>query len=254
MPALTDTCIIVSGASRGLGAVTARLLARRGARVVLAARSAEAISRVASEIQASGGKALAVACDVASFEDMTTLVATAENAFGPVGAFIANAGVIEPIQHLATSDPGAWSMLIDINVKGVYYGTRAVLPGMIARGKGTIVTVGSGAAHSPLEAWSAYCTSKAAALMLTKAAHQETAGKGIVNINLSPGIIRTEMQARIRASGINPVSQIDPDQLGDPAIPAAIIAWLCGPDGAQYAGQDVRAGDPDLRRKAGVTA
>ncbi len=254
MNSLADKTIIITGASRGLGAVTARLLAQRGGKIVLAARSADAINAIAAEIQGAGGQALAVPCDVASFASMKNLVSAAESTFGPTDVFIANAGVIEPMQHLADSDPEVWGTLIDINLKGVYYGTRAVLPGMIQRGSGTFITIGSGAAHSPLEAWSAYCTSKAAALMLTKAAHHETADKGIININLSPGIIRTDMQKQIRASGINPVSQIDPDQLGDPAIPAAIIAFLCGSGGAEYAGQDVRAGDAELRKKAGIAA
>lgn len=249
---LKDKTIIVTGASRGLGATTSRLLADAGANVVLAARSAKWIDDIAGEIASAGGKALAMRCDVARYDDNVALVERTEQEFGPVDALIANAGVIEPMHLLAESDPNEWSRLIDINLKGVYYGTRAVLPGMLKRGSGTIITVGSGAAHSPLEAWSAYCSSKAAALMLTRAAHHETGAKGIVNINFSPGIIATDMQVRIRASGINPVSQIPPDQLGDPSIPARILAFLCGPGGADYAGQDTRAGDEDLRRRAGI--
>jgi len=249
---LSGRTAIVTGASRGLGEITARLLARAGANVALAARSQEDIARVAADIRASGGSAEAFPCDVAIHDEVAALVAATESRFGAVDILVNNAGVIDPIAFIADSNPEEWGRLIDINVKGVYHGMRAALPGMLARGSGTIVTVGSGAAHFALDAWSAYCASKAAAVMLTMAGHKETGDRGIVHINLSPGTIATDMQVRIRASGVNPVSQIDPDDLGDPAIPAQIIVWLCGPGGVEYAGQEVRAGDPDLRRKAGL--
>ncbi|MGE3246671.1 MAG: SDR family oxidoreductase [Beijerinckiaceae bacterium] len=252
MSGISGKTIVVTGASQGLGESIARLASLAGARVVLAARSRSSIERLAAELTAQGGKAIAVPTDVSNYAENEALVRAAESQFGPVDVWIANAGVIEPMQRVAESDPEAWSKLIDINLKGVYYGTRAVLPGMLARGRGTILTIGSGAAHNPLEAWSAYCSSKAAALMLTKSVHHETADKGIVNINFSPGIIATDMQKRIRASGINPVSQIPAENLGDPEIPARIAIWLCGPAGKDYAGQDVRAGDAELRKKAGI--
>ena len=165
---------------------------------------------------------------------------------------INNAGVIEPISRIAESDPEKWGNAVDINLKGVYHGMRAVMPGMLARGSGTIITVGSGAAHFALEGWSSYCSAKAGALMLTTAGDKETAGNGLIHINFSPGTIRTDMQRRIRESGINPVSQIDPDDLVDPVIPAKLLVYLCGAGGADYAGQDVRAGDEDLRARAGL--
>ena len=89
--------------------------------------------------------------------------------------------------------------------------------------------------------------------MLTRACHKESGDRGIVNINLRPGMIATEMQKWIKASGINPVSQMDPESLGNPAIPARILVYLCGLGGADYAGQEALAGDPELRAKAGIT-
>lgn len=252
MAILTGKTIILTGASQGLGELTARLLARAGANVVLAARSAAKIKAIATEISDRSGKAIAIPCDVSRYEEVAVLARAAEQRFGQIDVLINNAGVIDPIALMAESAPEDWSAAIDINLKGPYYGMRAVMPGMLARGAGTIITIGSGAAHSPLDGWSAYCTAKAGALMLTRAAHQETAGQGLVHINFSPGIIATDMQRRIRESGVNPVSQIDPDTLGDPMVPASILVWLCGPAGAEYAGQDLRAGDPELRKKAGL--
>ena len=250
---LTGKTAIVTGASRGIGAATAREFAKAGARVMLLARSGDAIDALVGEIRAEGGQASAMPCDVADYAAVASAVAATEAEFGPVDILINNAGILEPIGALVDLDPDDWHRVIDINVKGVFNGMRAVLPGMIARGAGTVITVGSGAAHSALEGWSHYCTSKAAALMLTRAGDKETGANGIVHINLSPGTVATEMQVVIKASGINPVSQLDPSIHIPADWPARAMLWLCGPDGAQYAGQEVSLRDEDIRRRAGLT-
>lgn len=249
---LTGKTAVVTGASRGIGAAVARALAGAGAHVVLAARSAGPIGRLAEEIATAGGKAHAVTCDVADYAQIVDVVETAEYTFGPVDILVNNAGVIEPIAMLAESDPVGWSEAVDINVKGVYFGTRAVLPGMMARGQGHIITIGSGAAHSPQDGWSHYCASKAAALMLTRSTHKEARADGVIAINLSPGTVATEMQVAIRASGINPVSQLDPAVHIPADWPARAVVWLCGPDGYAHAGTEVSLRDPEIRKAVGL--
>jgi len=249
---LTDKVAVVTGASRGIGASTAQELAKAGAKVVLAARSGREITDLAAQIRNDGGAAIAQTCDVASFEEVAFLIATAEGQFGPVDILINNAGVIEPIAHLASSDPDAWSEVVDINLKGVYYGARAVLASMIARGTGTIITTGSGAAHGALEGWSHYATTKAGALMITKAIHTEAGHAGIRSINLSPGTVATQMQLDIKASGINPVSKLELSDHIPPEWPARAMVWLCGPAGDAYAGQEVSLRDEDIRKRIGL--
>ncbi len=251
---LKDKVAIVTGASRGIGAATAVELARAGAKVVLAARSEAEIAKVADSIVSEGGSAIAKTCDVSSYSDVAALVAAAEEAFGPVDILVNNAGVIEPITHLATSDPEAWGKVVDINLKGVYYGMRAVLPSMQERKSGTIITIGSGAAHGAMEGWSHYCTTKAGALMLTKAVHKEAGAMGVRSINLSPGTVATEMQVDIKASGINPVSQLDPSVHIPADWPARAIVWLCGGAGERYAGEEVSLRDEDIRQRVGLTS
>ncbi|MEO1460084.1 MAG: SDR family NAD(P)-dependent oxidoreductase, partial [Pseudomonadota bacterium] len=153
---------LVTGASRGIGAATARVLAAAGAAVVLAARSEREIAAEAEAIRAAGGEARAVACDVADRASVDAAVAAAE-ALGPLEILVNNAGMIEPIAPLAESDPEAWTRAIDVNLKGVYHGMRAAIPVMKAAGGGTIITTSSGAAVSALEGWSHYCSSKAGA-------------------------------------------------------------------------------------------
>ena len=160
-------CVLITGASKGIGASAARVFATAGANVALAARNGDAIAELAGEI---GPAAIAIPCDVSRFWEMEAPVAACHTAFGHLDVLINNAGVIEPITTLSEADPDDWARAIDVNLKGVFNGMRAALPGMIARGAGTILTVSSGAAHNPLEGWSAYCTSKAGAAMLTRCA------------------------------------------------------------------------------------
>ena len=163
-----------------------------------------------------------------------------------------NAGVIEPIGPLASADPRAWAYAADVNFKGVFHGMRAVLPAMRAQGAGVIVNLGSGAAHNPLEGWSHYCAAKAATHMLTRCAHLENRGRGVRVYSLSPGTVATDMQRAIRASGINPVSQMDFASHAPPEAPARALVWLMTEDAADFAGQEVSLRDPDLRARIGL--
>lgn len=244
-----EKVVLITGASRGIGQAAAFAFAEQGAKVVLAARSLEAIEGIAREI---GETALAVQCDVASFDAVETAVARAVAVFGRLDVFISNAGVIEPMTPLAEADPEAFGRTIDINTKGVFHGMRAALPVMVKQGSGTIITVSSGAAYNAYPAWSAYCTSKAGALMLTKAAHGEYADRGIRALGLSPGTVATQMQRDIKASGLGPVAQLDWSDHIPPEWPARALVWMCGTEADAYLGQDVMLRDEAIRKKVGL--
>ena len=252
MQELPGKAAIVTGASKGIGAAAAEELARQGVAVVLAARSKDAIEAVAAKIRDAGGKASAIACDVARYDDVAAAVALCKSRYSSVDILVNNAGVIDPIARLAESDPEGWGQAIDINVKGVYHGLRAVLPIMEAQGSGVIVNVSSGAATSALEGWSHYCSSKAAVLMLTRCVHKEYGDKGIRVVGLSPGTVATEMQVSIKASGINPVSQLDPSVHIPPAWAGRAVAWLCTSEAAEFDGGDFSLKTEEGRRKVGL--
>tara|TARA_B110000027_G_scaffold132754_1_gene159588 strand:- start:1020 stop:1769 length:750 start_codon:yes stop_codon:yes gene_type:complete len=241
--------VVITGASRGIGAEAARVFAAAGANVALIARGSDAIEKLATEI---GEQAIALTCDVASYASVEDAIAKAKETFGSVDILINNAGVIEPISHLASADPDEWGTVIDINLKGVFNGMRAVLPMMIASGGGSILTISSGAAHGPVEAWSHYCASKAAVKMLTECVHKENGADGIRAIGLSPGTVATQMQIEIKASGINPVSQLDWDVHIPADWPARALLWMCGLDADQYCGQELSLRDEDLRKRVGL--
>jgi len=247
---LTGKTVLITGASKGIGAATARIFAKSGANVALVARNRDAIADLAGEI---GEKAIAIPCDVSRFWEVEAAVNACLKAFGSLDILIGNAGVIEPISHLSTSDPEAWGHAIDINLKGVYNGMRAAMPEMQEAGGGTIITISSGAAHNALEGWSHYCTSKAGAAMLTMCAHKEGAEHGLRVMGLSPGTVATDMQHQIKGSGLNPVSQLDWSEHIPPEWPAKALLWMCGPNGDAHLGQEISLRDEDIRKKVGLT-
>ncbi len=243
---------LVTGASRGIGEAAARALAAAGAAVVLAARTEDAIAGIAGEIREGGGRAEAVACDVADRASVEAAVGRARAAFGALHILVNNAGIIDPIGRLAETDPAAWGRLIDVNVKGVYHGAHAAIPAMLEAGGGVVINISSGAATSTLEGWSAYCTSKAAVLMLTRMIHKEYAEQGIRSVGLSPGTVATDMQRTIRASGINPVSQIDWENHIPADWAGRAVVWLATDAAREHDGGDVSLRQEDIRRRVGL--
>jgi len=246
---MTGKTVLITGASRGIGAEAGRVFAAAGANVVLLARSAAAVEALAAEI---GPKALALGVDVSRFADMDAAVARAVETFGGLDVLIGNAGVIEPIARLGEADPEAWGRLIDINLKGVFNGMRAALPVMRAAGGGTVLTISSGAAHRPLEGWSAYCASKAGAAMLTAALDLEERGNGIRALGLSPGTVATQMQREIKASGVNPVSALDWSDHIPADWPARTLLWMCSAEAEEFVGQEISLRDVAIREKVGL--
>ncbi|NVO26116.1 SDR family oxidoreductase [Donghicola sp. C2-DW-16] len=249
MSEFAGKCVFITGASRGIGAAAAREFAAVGANVVLAARNGDAVAELAGEI---GRQALAVPCDVSRYWEVQAAVEAAVKTFGRLDVLVGNAGVIDPIGHLQDCDPDAWGHLIDVNIKGVFNGMHAALPVMKAQGGGTILTVSSGAASRPVEGWSAYCTSKAGAQMLTRSLDLEERANGIRAIGLSPGTVATDMQRDIKASGINPVSQLDWSEHIPPAWPAKALVWMCSPEADPWLGDEISLRDQNIREQVGL--
>lgn len=241
--------VLITGASRGIGESAARIFAEAGANVALVARNEAAIADLTAEL---GDKALAIPCDVSRYWEVETAVKACISTFGSLDVLINNAGAIEPIAHLSEVDPEAWGHVIDVNLKGVFHGMRAAMPEMIAQGGGTILTIGSGAAHGPVEAWSHYCSSKAGALMLTRMVDKEARAQGIRAISLSPGTVATQMQRDIKASGINPVSQLNWEDHVPAEWPAKTLLWMCGAEADAFLGAEVSLRDEDVRAKVGL--
>ncbi len=249
MQDMSGKTVLITGASAGIGAAAARAFVAAGAYVLLAARSKAKIDALAGDL---GPNARAMVCDVGVWGDVQAAVQAAAAWTGRLDVLVGNAGVITPIAHLADADPAQWAGAMDTNLRGIFHGMRASLPLMRAQGHGTIITVSSGAAVNPLEGWGAYCASKAGALMLTRVAHLEEAAHGLRILGLSPGTVATEMQVAIKASGINPVSQLDPSVHIPADWPARALVWMCGAGADPWLGQDISLRDPAVRRAIGL--
>jgi 3-oxoacyl-[acyl-carrier protein] reductase len=252
MQELKGMTAVVTGASRGIGAATARELASQGVSVVLAARTVDEIEKVVAEIRESGGTAESIVCDVSRYADVASAIELCTESFGHLDILVNNAGVIDPIARLAESDPDQWDRVVDINLKGVYHGLRAAIPKMVARGAGTIVNISSGAATSALEGWSHYCSTKAAVLSLTRCADKEYRDLGLRVVGLSPGTVATDMQDAIRTSGLNPVSQLDPKVHIPADWVARAVAWLCTSAAIDLVGTDFSIKTDEARRRVGL--
>ena len=246
MQPLAGKVVIVTGASRGIGAAAAEAMAKAGATLILTARDGALTEEVARAI---GPSATAKACDVSDYAAFAALVEQTKARHGKVDVLVNNAGVIEPISRIADSDPAAWARNVQINLVGAYHAIRAVLPGMVAAGGGTIINLSSGAAIRPLEGWSSYCSAKAGVHMLTRAIALETLGQGIRVFGFQPGTTDTDMQVLIRASKMNPVSQIPREKLTPVALPGQAVVYLCSPAADDLIGQDFSLNDTAFRAR-----
>ena len=252
MTELVGKVAILTGGSRGIGAAASKALADAGAAVTIVARDTSAAAHVVEAIVAGGGQAYGVSCDVADYGAVEGMVNDTVQRFGKPDIVVNNAGVIEPIGALAESDPAAWMRNINVNLAGAYNVTRATLPHMVAKGGGTIINVSSGAAHRPLEGWSAYCCAKAGLAMLTSALALENGHSGVRVFGLAPGVVDTDMQVTIRASGINRISKLPRESLAPVEHPAAAVVYLCSDAADDLVGKEALLLDPEFRRRIGL--
>ena len=181
---------LITGGGRGIGAGIARELAAAGMRVAVSSRTREQVEAIAGEI---GG--LAVVADVSSPGDAEAMVAEVERGLGPVDLLVNNAGVAHWGGKAWEDDPEDWWRVFEINVLGPFLVSRAVIPGMIERGRGRIVNTGSGSGYLPGQATTAYGASKAALARLGEGLALQLEPYGIPVFTFSPGLVKTDMTA-----------------------------------------------------------
>jgi NAD(P)-dependent dehydrogenase (short-subunit alcohol dehydrogenase family) len=208
---LTDQVAIVTGASSGIGAATAHELARRGARVVLAARRERELKAQVLAIRGGGGKAIAIPADVTDVVQVIRLIECARQEFGPVDVLVNNAGS-NWMKPLAETSPDEINRLLQVNLLGAMVATNAVLPEMQQRGHGAVITVGSVASHVAIEPL--YSATKFGVRGFSLALRRQLAGSGVSVSLVTPGNIRTRMTSGLR------------ERMPEPTLVATAIADL----------------------------
>jgi len=250
----TTPVVIVTGASRGIGAAVAQRLAGAGAALTLIARSRQKLETVAAGLQRNGGGPLVCQADVTEYMACQEVVDQTLEHFGRIDALVNNAGIVQPIDIVARADPADWRYCIEVNLIGPFNLARACLAAL--RGsRGRVVNVSSGAAILALETVSAYCAAKAGLNQFTRVLAAEEPAVTVLAVR--PGVVDTDMQAVIRREGARAMTaeqaayyrRLKADgRLAAPAVPARVIAWLALHAPREFSGKFLDYDDPQIRR------
>jgi NADP-dependent 3-hydroxy acid dehydrogenase YdfG len=199
MPEIKGQVIAITGASSGIGEAAARLLAQRGAHVVLGARRTDRLEKLVSAIRAEGGSAEYRALDVTRREEVESFIGFAQSRFGKVDVIVNNAGVM-PLSPLDALKVDEWDWMIDVNIRGVLHGIAAGLPIMKKQGFGQFINISSIGGHAVVPTAAVYCATKFAVLAISEGLRQEVGADIRVTV-ISPGVTESELAETISDHG-----------------------------------------------------
>jgi len=190
---LKDRLALITGASAGIGDACAEVFAREGARLILAARRRDRLTSLAARLERDHGTAsLLLELDVRDRESVAAAIGGLPDGFGDIDVLINNAGLSRGLDRLQDGDHVDWDEMIDTNVKGLLWVSRAVLPGMVARDRGHVVNVGSVAGHQVYQGGNVYCATKYAVRALTQGLRLDLLGTRVRCSTVDPGMVHTE--------------------------------------------------------------
>lgn len=236
-----DLVVAITGASSGIGEATARLLAARGARLVVAARRVDRLEALADTLRSDGAAAVAVAADVSRRDDVQRIVDTALDEFGRLDVLVNNAG-ISAIGPLGDGDVAGWQAMIDVNLSAVLYGIAAATPVFRRQGRGHFVTTVSTAGLKIVPDMGVYAATKNAVRTVMEALRQESTDGVIRTTSISPGFVNTELDGSITDPGLRQQIRSSMDAFGlDPVAVARAIAFVIEQP------HDVEIGDLTIR-------
>jgi NADP-dependent 3-hydroxy acid dehydrogenase YdfG len=218
MDGIEGKTVAITGASSGIGEATARLLAARGAHVMIGARRSERLTRLAADIESQGGTVRWQVVDVTDRADMKSFVDAAKNWHGRLDVLVNNAGVM-PLSLLEELKTDEWDRMIDVNIRGVLHGIAAALPHMKAQRRGQIINLSSIGGHAVSPTAAVYCATKFAVGAISEGLRQEVGGDIRVTV-ISPGVTTSELAESISDPSARAVMR----DFRSVAIPADAIA------------------------------
>ncbi|MEU6557168.1 SDR family oxidoreductase [Streptomyces sp. NPDC046915] len=242
MLSLHDKIVAITGASGGIGEATARLLAQRGAAIVLTARRSDRIDAIAQDIREEGGRAATCVVDVTKAEDLERLVSTTIDEYGRMDVLVNNAG-IAPISPLADLDTEGWSAMIDVNLRGMLNAVAAALPVFREQGAGHLVSIVSMAGlHGVSPTMAVYAATKNAVRTIHEGLRTESTDGVVRTTAISPGYIRTDLADSMADPRIREQTRKTMDAMGiPPAAVARAVAFAIEQPG------DVEIGEINVR-------
>ncbi|CAG9609093.1 3-ketoacyl-ACP reductase [Pseudoneobacillus rhizosphaerae] len=214
MQTIAGKVALITGAGRGIGRATAIAFAQEGIHVGLVGRTLENLQQVAEQLKQYGVKVAIAAANVADLDSITAAVESIRDELGAIDILVNNAG-ISKFGNFMDLTPEEWTNIIDVNVKGVYYTTRAVLPEMIERNTGDIINISSTAGQKGAPITSAYTASKAAVIGLSESLMLEVRKKNIRVTTLTPSTVATDMAVKLNLTDGNPERVMQAEDLAD---------------------------------------
>jgi len=241
MSRIAGKVVAVTGASSGIGKVTARVLGERGAKVVLGARRVAQLDEIAAELRGRGGQAIVCATDVTRRDDVERLVGTAVSEFGRLDVLVNNA-CISKIGPMSDLDVEGWSAMIDVNLKGVLHGIAAALPVFRRQGNGHFVTTVSTAGLKIVPNMGVYAATKNAVRTVLEGLRQESTDGVVRTTAVSPGFVNTDLDSSIDNTTVREEIRRNMDAFGIPpeAVAEAIAFAIDQPPGVEIGEITVR--------------
>lgn len=233
---------IVTGGSRGIGEAIALSLSESGAKVVLCSRKIEGLDAVKEKIKAQGGEAISIPAHMGDLDSLQTVVDGTVKEFGSIDILVNNAATNPILGPVIDTEPAAWDKIMDVNLKGLFFLTRAAGKVMVEKGRGTVINISTEAAIRPAPGLGAYSISKAGVDMVTKAFAQELGPRGIRVNGIAPGLVQTRFsQALWSNDAIRQAveSRIPLGRMGQPHEMAGVVVFLASDAASYITGQTI---------------
>ncbi|MFO8084272.1 MAG: SDR family NAD(P)-dependent oxidoreductase [Desulfobacterales bacterium] len=248
--------VIVTGASKGIGAWIARWLNKGGANIILVARTSKDLQKTGESLDINKGNFLSIPADVSDPQACFRVIENTLKKFDRIDALVNNAGILEPVSRIADCKPDQFRQNISVNLLGPFYMVHEAISAL-RKSKGRVINISSGAAIKPIAAWSAYCTAKAGLTHFTRVLAEDE--PMITSVSVRPGVVDTDMQTLIRQKGpaVMPdelsryfISLKDDGKLEPPWVPARVIAWLALQAPPELSGEFIEYDDQRISKPA----